>query len=231
MVPLQFGSVSVRPDSIFKSKAKSALALPLMAALILMPAAAAKPAMAVEPGKSLDPTLIHDADEVVAFLIEEQTAAREAEIESDVDRDPYSRQSLQQSETDGYLLSPFVRRERRGVTEITTTFTSPARKNSIDLKIVFPAAGKEAEAALGTLQEIREIELKTKSNPSEKKTDDGGGELLYSSSKGGSELIVGLGGKSYLVLSSRAPVERAVLSALAQKIPVEQLRESGKAAK
>jgi hypothetical protein len=231
VVPLQFGSVSVRPESIERSKARAVLALPLIAALILLPTVAARPALALEPGKSLDPTLIHDADEVVAFLIEEQTAAREAEIENDVDRDPYSRASLQQSETDGYILSPFVRRERRGVTEIATTFTSPARRNSIELKIVFPAAGKDAEAALGTLPEIREIELKTRADSSEKKTDDGGGELLYSSSKGGSELIVGLGRKSFLVLSSKAPVERAVLSALAQKIPVEQLRESGKAPK
>ncbi len=90
MVLSQFGSVAVRPDSVVKSKAGPALALPLMAALIIMHGLAATPAAAVEPGKSLDPTLIHDADEVVAFLIEEQTVAREAEIESDVDRDLHS---------------------------------------------------------------------------------------------------------------------------------------------
>lgn len=205
-----------------RQAAVSALA---SAIIILQPGG---PACAVEPGKSLDPTLIHDADEVVAFLIDEQTAAREAEADTDIDRDPYSRAAMDAPAESGYIIAPFVRHDRRGVTEISTAFTSPSGKPAIELKMVFPSAGKEAEAAIGTLQEIRQLEIKAKSVAADRpaaKSEAAG--TVYSSSAGGSELILDLGNKAYLVLSSKAAVEQAVLSALAQKIPVEQIREAG----
>ena len=213
-----FSSPSVRTTGL-----NGVLVFTLFLASISAPIRAA----AVEPGKSLDPTLVHDADEVVAFLIEEQTLARLDDAPADVDHDPYVRAALDAPADTGYILAPFTRKAKRGVVEILTSFNSPIGKPTIDLKMVFPLAGKEAEAAVGTLQQIREIEIRAKSALQHDSTDSLGAETAYSSSAAnGSELIVGLGHRSYLVLSSQAQVDRGVLNSLAQKIPVEQIRAS-----
>ena len=202
---------------------KAGLFFALFFAALTGPATAA----AVEPGKSLDPTLIHDADEVVAFLINEQILARQSDASVDVDHDPYVRAALEAPADTGYILAPFTRKSKRGVVEVVTSFNSPIGKPKIDLKMVFPIAGKEAEAAVGTLQQIREIEIRAKSAQQYDTAESRGTEISFSSSPAnGSELIVGLGHRSYLVLSSQARVERAVLESLAQKIPVEQIRVS-----
>ncbi len=221
MLPYQRGSV-VRLPGCF-----AAVRLGACAGLFAVVFSPFTPnAFAVEPGKSLDPTLIHDADDVVGFLIDEAVAERESEPNFDMDHDPYQRAAIEAPAEQGYILAPFVRRAHRGVVEITTSFTSPANKPSIEMKLVFPNAGKEAEAAIGAIPEIREIEIRAKADKSSKAASGRMEQAFVTTPSGGSELIMGLGNRSFLVLSSTAQVSREVLSSLAQKIPVEQLRDS-----